>query len=421
MNRIVDLLKAHGAWLLVLGCVPLFATKTLFNLPVAIMTLTGAVRLARHRERYQHDPAMRLIVAFFLCFWLPMWLSLPDAVNPSRSFGNTLSWLRFPLMAVFVLDTLRLPAHRRHLLYGTGIVVGVWCLDAMIQFFAGADLLGYPYNGYRLAGVFHPQLTLGTVTAALSPLYLEGVRRLAQRTWLAWMGVAPLVATIALAGNRAGWLMFAVVLLAWRGHCFLASGRGRSRKAVLGWAAVLLIGIPVLAQSPAFKSRIEATQGLFSTDLAAIDKATAYRLSIWSTALNVFRAHWLNGVGPRGFRNVYMAYADAGDRLVHELHVEGATHPHLEVLEIAVETGVIGLAGFVVFWLLFLSFLRRALADPRWEASAPWAVAALAAGFPLNAHMSFYASYWSTVFWWLLIVAVAMARPVMQTAAGARR
>jgi len=53
--------------------------------------------------------------------------------------------------------------------------------------------------------------------------------------------------------------------------------------------------------------------------------------------------------------------------------------------------------------------LARAFRGPD-AARAAWMLAAAIAAFPLNAHMALYASYWSTVLWWLLIVALAWGR-----------
>jgi hypothetical protein len=73
------------------------------------------------------------------------------------------------------------------------------------------------------------------------------------------------------------------------------------------------------------------------------------------------------------------------------------------LLEVAIETGLIGVAGYAWFLWLVLARLREA-AD---EAQAAWGLSALAAAFPLNAHLAFYGSYWSSLMW--LAVAVAMA------------
>lgn len=130
--------------------------------------------------------------------------------------------------------------------------------------------------------------------------------------------------------------------------------------------------------------RIDSTLAIFSTDAATIDKATAHRLDLWRVAVAIARDHWINGVGPRG-----------------------STHPHLALAEIACETGLVGLAGYLVFYLLLLRWLYRELRASRLR-HRPWLLCPLTAWFPLNAHLAFYGSYWASFSWWMLAVSFAV-------------
>ena len=410
MPAFARLVRRDWEWLLVLSCVPLLATKTLFNLPVAVMALIGIARLVRHPRRYGSDPVLRLLVLLFFCFWIPMWLSLPDAVDFRRSLSTTLAWLRFPLAAVFIRDVLREEAARRRLLWGTGIVIAAWSLDAIVQLVAGVDLFGYPYNGERLTGIFHPKLRLGTVTAAFLPVYFAWAR-VATRTkrWLWVPLLVPALAAVLLSGSRTAWIMLAVGLTVYGIHRLSVS----APMAALKRAGVLLVvlgimAVAVLGHEP-FRHRVGVTLGLVTGSWKLADEATSGRLSIWATALNMARAHWLNGVGPRGFRKPYLTHAHPRDALAAEGTVP--THPHQFVLEVLAETGVVGLMGYIAFW--WVLFARTGGAFRHRGAAGAWLAAVVVAAFPLNVHMSLYASYWSTVLWWLLSVGVAVTDPVL--------
>ena len=142
-------------------------------------------------------------------------------------------------------------------------------------------------------------------------------------------------------------------------------------------------------------NRFKTTLGLFSNDYEIIDKATAWRLPLWETATNAFIANPVNGIGPRGFRFVYQDYAPAND------YWETQTHPHLLTLEILAETGLIGLLGYITFIYIILHgfFKRRAFAK-----EFPFLIPVIVALFPLNAHMAFYGSIWSSMSWWLIAI-----------------
>ena len=80
------------------------------------------------------------------------------------------------------------------------------------------------------------------------------------------------------------------------------------------------------------------------------------------SAGRIFRAHWINGVGPRGFREVHAEYAPAHDPYVQT--GRSLTHPHMFVLEIAAETGIVGLIGYLItFAVLIRRFLEMSRAQ----------------------------------------------------------
>jgi len=141
---------------------------------------------------------------------------------------------------------------------------------------------------------------------------------------------------------------------------------------------------------------------LFSGDYEDINKATAMRLSIWETGIKIYAAHKINGIGPRGFRHVYADYADADNFFINNGYA-GQTHPHLTLLEVLVETGSLGLLGYLIFWL-FLIRLSFRLVQENKAHHLPWLMCIMIATLPYNAGSAFYGSYWSSVTWWIILV-----------------
>ena len=67
------------------------------------------------------------------------------------------------------------------------------------------------------------------------------------------------------------------------------------------------------------------------------------------------------------------------------------------VLEVLIETGIIGFVGYILMLLILARVMwRRRLADPT---SSAYLMVAVVAWFPLNAHLAFYGSYWSSIAW----------------------
>ncbi len=397
--------RENLSWLLLLSCLVLFTTKTKFNLPIAIMTLAGLFVLIRHFREVVGHPGLRWFMLLFASIVVPMLLSLVDAVNPGRAAASTAKYLVFPLVLVYVLHAVGTgdsEQFRHRLFLGFGIIVSAWVLDGLLQYLVGYDLLGYPYEGGRVRGVFHPKHRLGTVSAALSPVFFDFVRRYGRRYKPVWLLAPAIVTVVVLAASRTAWMMLLVSIFLYAVYLALRFG---TRK-VVKWTGVFLLVAAVISvaayQVPHVKRYVDTTALMFKGDFKSIDQATAFRLSLWQTAYHMIRGNPVNGIGPRGFRYVYREYAPKGNMW------KSQTHPHQMTLEILVETGMIGLLGYLLFWVLLFRFLLR-LPRERIEATVPWGLAAMVAAFPLNAHMAFYANYWSTITWWLLIIMVAMA------------
>jgi O-antigen ligase len=151
--------------------------------------------------------------------------------------------------------------------------------------------------------------------------------------------------------------------------------------------------------SPPLKERLALTSGLFSGNYEAINNATAKRLSIWETGLIIIKTHWINGVGARGFRHAYQDYAEPDNFWV--VNRDGQTHPHLTILEIAVETGMIGLCGYLLFWIIIAKY-ASCLIRSKYTFGVAWLITVILATLPFNTHLAFYGSYWASAIWWVI-------------------
>ena len=403
-RELFSLLRRDQAWLLMAATLALFSTMTLFNIPFWLMAFLGLYQCCRAPREILRRPEMRLAGALFLCLWLPQLAALPDAANRGRSMETVFAYPHFLFAAVYVLDALRDPATLRRMQLAIFAIITVWVLDALVQYTFGANLLGYPYRPGQLTGMFDPKIRLGHLLAVLAPIYFETVRQHARnRPWL-WLLPLMLCAVILLSGKRVAWVMAAIAMFGYA--IYLYRARALSLR-VLAVAVLMgtLGGAFLLATNETLARRSTAMLGIFSGDLKTMDLATSHRLPLWDTAINIAQAHWINGVGPRGYRYVFRDFA-AKDNFFLQDGREGQTHPHQLVLEVAAETGLIGLCGlFGFWWLLFTSGWRRLRQLP---GVGPWLVCGLVAWLPLNAHLAFYGSYWSSVSWWVLLPLLAL-------------
>ena len=391
---------------LILATLTLFISEHLVHYAMALMAVLGVIDAWREPRALREWHARQLLLMFGL-LWLPMLAAYPGAHAPAHSLRTVFPYLHLLPAAYFVLRACADAAVQRMVTAGAAVLIGVVAFDAFVQLIWHTDLFGYPYDRGVLKGVFYPKQRLGLFLAVFAPLYLDVVLRWCRDQPRLWLLLVPLVVVVLMSLKRSAWIMLVFGLLAYG----LLQARARcwswDRRRVLQFSLLILLAGSLAAMNPSLRARLLATSGLFSTQAAHIDEATAYRLTLWRTGAHIFADHWLTGIGPRGFRHIYGDYAQADDFWIKRIG-HGQTHPHQFLLEIAIETGAIGLLAFAVFY----TRLWRLLRSPRADGSAPiWLLSAAVAWLPLNAHLAFYGAYWSSLAWLMLAVGVAQVPP----------
>jgi O-antigen ligase len=369
----------------------------------AIVKLVGS-RFRGGAQLLSHH-AWALTSVLFFAYWLPEAVSAIDAVDTGRALREAAVDLRYLPFLWLVASAVANPRGRRTTFGGLAVIVAIWTADALVQaltgtspLFFGLDSIKQAISGDgmcspqevasldRLSGFLGPcNLKLGLVIASLSPflLYAAG-RRFGLPGWSIAAAAAGVV--IVLAGSRASWLTYGLVLVfsGWR---------------LLGWKRLLLVfgfGAVVLAAltlvSPQVRDRMERTSQLLTSDEEGVDIALSGRTRIWGAALCMVARNPFNGVGARGFREAFPA-CDPERGLPAEWGAGPALHAHQIMLEVLSETGLFGL----LMWLAGAALAWRAwrFADDAARQRARPAMLALAVTvFPLNTHLAFYSTFW---------------------------
>lgn len=384
--------------LIVLAVLALLPVGRSAEAPLVIGAIVGIVLIWRERATLSANVGAKLVVALFLCYWVPALISAPGSVAPDKTWSTVAVLLRFLPFALFASLGLRRSDMWPRIIAACAAITVLWLLDAWVQIFTGYSLAG-AMSAERLSGIFGTNLKLGPVLAVLSPFVF-----FVARERFRWRGLAVAFAfqlmPILIAGSRAGWLMFGLVTLvfAWRE----AKSFGRFFAFALSAACIVVVAAMVAwYASPAFDARVQRSLLVLQGSQHAVDEASAGRLRIWGTAVRMFEAHPVDGVGARGFRYAYPAFAEAGDTFVDDASDEGASHAHQIVLEIASETGVIGLLLWLVGAAVAIRAWVRASAASRERALAP-ALSLAVMCFPIDTHLAFYSAWWGLLFWWLL-------------------
>lgn len=391
----------------------------------ALATLIRMV-VARFRggTQWLMGPAWALTSVLFFAYWLPELVSSIDAVDPGRAFREAAADLRYLPFLWLVALSVATPRGRRITLGGIAVIVGIWTVDALLQalggtspLFFGIDAIKQMISGRsmctaqefaavdRLSGVFGPcNLKLGPVIASLSPfaMYAAG-RRFGAVGW--FLAAAAVGTVVVLAGSRASWLTFALVLV-FSGWRLLG---WKKLLMVFGFGALMLLALAWL--SPQVGERVARTAHVLNADPSGVDTALSGRSRIWGAALCMVRQHPVNGVGARGFREAFPA-CDPQAGQIAQWGEGPALHAHQIVLEVLSETGIFGLllwlAGAALAWRAWLFSSQTAR-----ERARPAMLALAVTVFPLNTHLAFYSTFWGglTLLLAALYAGSLLARP----------
>ncbi|NNE04920.1 MAG: O-antigen ligase family protein [Xanthomonadales bacterium] len=398
-----------ASWLLILFFA-LLPFGRFAELPLAVFALCLPFILRTPERRLQARSAALVLVPLFLCFWLPMVLSSFDSFEPQKSTMKSLAALRYLAAAISIAVLLSAPSARWRVLRWTSFLLLFWAIDGFVQLYFGADLFGVAMHPERLNALFIRQYQFfGPTLAILSPLLLEYARR----RWPPWAWAASfslILGAVMIAGMRSGWLIMGLVMAV-----YLLQMMNRENRDI----RLATISIPVLAlgviiagylASPLIQDRVEQSLKVLDGTPSGVDTASSARLPIFKTAWSMYQAHPVNGVGVRAFSTAYLEYAEQGDIHVRNSGgVRGALHAHNLLLEVAADTGTIGILCLAAGLLLAWRQWRSTRPKDRQEAF-PYVLAIGLLLFPVNSHFAIYGTYLSSLIWMLAGLWVATLR-----------
>lgn len=404
-------IKRYWPCILILLAFIGFVSKALYNYPIGLMALLGAYTLFRDPKVILEDKTLKIFSLVFFCLWLPLLISFPDAVNKAHSARTVFPYLRFFFAGIFIITELnKKPERISFVIKGIYYIVLFWCADATIQFIFGKNLFGFPYQPGHITGMFYPRNTISHICAILSAFTFFYAYNNFEKNKLFALSVIPLFFILLLSGRRAAWVMLALSCLGFIAYSFYYSENKKYFLKLLGIITVtltLLLSSTIVFHEPTNK-RFNVTLGLFSGNYEQISNATAKRVPIWETSISIIKEHPINGIGPRGFRHIYKENA-AEDDFYIKFNKGMPSQPHIIILEILAETGLVGFLGyifvlFLVFNLLFTSKDKKAL--------FPYFIPVIVAMFPINTHMAFYGSIWSSMTWLLLALYFSVVKRI---------
>jgi putative inorganic carbon (HCO3(-)) transporter len=425
LHRVIGSLRAwrQGSWFLQWGetigallaiaifiAAPFVPTNVIGLLLIACAGYWLVLTLSDDSEVGSGMTPIHLLIALY---W---WIStIATALSPVRSAAIegwsklTLYMLLFALMA----RVLRSPRLRSTLISVYLLVALVVSVFGMRQWIFGAAALATWVDAdSSLAGTTRVYSFLGNPN--LLAAYLLPAAVFSAAAVFAWKGWVPKALALLMWGinsiclvltfSRGGWIgfvvggfVFVMLLVHWFSIYLPRFWRIWALPIVLGGTAAVLV-LAVVAVDP-LRDRVAS---MFS---GREDSSNNFRINVWIAVLEMIKDRPILGIGPGNdaFNRVYPRYQQAGYTALSAYSI---------VLEILVETGVIGLGCFLWILMVTLSQGWVQLQKLRQVASRDgfWLMAAIATMLGMLSHGMFdtvwYRPQVSTL-WWLMLALVA--------------
>ena len=324
---------------------------------VVLIALLFLVRSGVHRDwSWAREKDILILLVIFVL--MNVFVS-PFAEHVGKSFGRSLSWLRF---VVFYAAVTRWVLTDERTIRRFTIVLlctlGVAALDAIYQFFSGWSLLsGQPMKGRLTGPLDRPNIgmylsKLGLPALAMASM-LFAVKQ-SKKIFVFGCALSPiLLVVVFLSGERAASVLtlLAVILILF--SLFLTGGMARKVSAGLTVVGGIALAI-LLATSDRIWGRVE--------DLASV--VSDYTDSIYGQlvmmGLRFFGDHPLTGAGMGNYPLVCEDYTALG-----LTNVPCHPHPHNFYVEWLSDTGLIGTIPFTIFMAMLYWMGIKVLFGPR--------------------------------------------------------
>lgn len=409
----------HAVAYLIIAAFVLLPFGRTIEIPLGILALIGIYQCVRGQVDFR-APAIKLLLMLYAAIVIPMVLSLPDAIAFKRSLTTTIGSVRYLFAGIILLNFVNHPRAGQlieRVLMAGAIVVTFWAADALLQTMTGSNILGYEVTRGYINGVFgeDDNLKLPLAMVLFYPFALVWTQRHLSM-WQSALIILLILLALLFTGKRVALLAVAVqtALLA----MFYLRAKAWSLPAIMaGLCLALLVAGSAYLSSDWVKERTDNVAiALTNPSYDTINTALSLRLPIWEAAVKIGSDHWLNGVGPRGFRYIYADYAPTNNLFANtiesDLLASGVSHPHQILLEIGTETGVIGLLGLCALYLLLWQIWCKT-AFPQRAQALPFIISALGILFPLNSQGAFYSSWCAQLMWLMLALTIfaLYARP----------
>jgi O-antigen ligase len=264
---------------------------------------------------------------------------------------SSLFFFRFGLLAILI-SWLLLNYEKFSIIFFSFLMFSflILFIDGLYTVIFKKNILGYEYDGVRLASFFKDEKILGSYISRLYPvlIFLILYNNINYKNILiSLLGYISLILVVLSGERTAIFIFFSFNILS------LIFVNNLKKLFFVNFFVSILICIFILIISdPIYERFINTTINGFSADDGKLLIFSENHQNHYLTSLMIFFDNPIFGVGPKMFREVcqYSQY------LVYD---GCSTHPHNSYMQLLSETGIIGTLPVIIFFLFIVGQLLR--------------------------------------------------------------
>lgn len=267
--------------------------------------------------------------------------------NYSAGLGIIKGWFIFPIILALIAKKELSREKIYSAVYLSGFITAALSLGYYLQGIVTFDgRLQGPFNSPNYLAMFlAPVIIIGS-----NALFTAFLKKTPMSSWLHILSLATILFAMYQTHSYASWASLAVIFLG------LGMFYGDKKTGIRIAASVIFIAMILIF----FQWQNKKLQDLLSfSDRSSL----ASRMMIWDSAEKILADNWFFGIGPGNFQEKYLAQ----QKNMPEPYLEWAVpHPHNLFLSFWMQSGLIGLLGFILLLAHWLKIVLRQ-EKSRWQ------------------------------------------------------
>ena len=327
------------------------------SLSIILILLFAVESIKNKKLNFYKD----LIIYFLVIIWIFMMINLFNSIDFQLSFNRSIFFIRYPLLILSITYFLRKDPDKIEIIFKLWMLtVVVTIIDLYIQFFFGANILGYqsPWEE-RLSGFFNQELKVAHLLIGFFlPAFAYFFQKKPKNIFLYILLILYFLILI-LTNERANIIRGSLALLIF----FTLIPYFKVKIKTILISSILAIFCVMLFFVEPVKNRFIKEISAMDADKSLINYVILSNYGPhYLTSLEIFKKNKLFGTGIKTFRkscknvSIKKYYKDDS----HLSNSGCSTHPHQYYFEILSDQGLLGFIIFVSFFIyLSLRIIKR--------------------------------------------------------------